>query len=355
MKEENWKIIIFDNSPEVHGVTKIVLEDLVFDNKKIELFSSYSIEETKKLVTEIPDLAIAILEISFKNEKESLELVRYIRDDLKNKLIRIILRTSEVAHLSQKDAIIRYDINDYKEKLELTDQKLFTTIVSSLRAYSDLITIEKQKNQLQAALKEKEILIKEIHHRVKNNLQIICSLLNMQSKRIGDEEVYKMFLVSRDRVRSMALIHENLYHSEDFSRIEFDRYIKTLVQELCYSYDSEKNIKVVMNFEKIYLNIDQAIPCGLIVNELITNSLKHAFPHAHSKEEEIYIGLKSKSEKVYVCVTDNGVGIGDKEELAKSQSLGFQLITILTEQLGGTLKIENKNGTCYDIIFPLEN
>jgi PAS domain S-box-containing protein len=213
------------------------------------------------------------------------------------------------------------------------------------------------EEQIKASLSEKEILLKEIHHRVKNNLQIIKSLLSLQSRKIQDEELLKLFNDSQNRIRAIALIHEKLYQSKDLSSIDFSEYIKTMVQEL-YSTYSENRVSITLNteLESILLNIQQAIPCGLILNELLTNAFKYAFPDGWGTQGQITISLlRDNNERIVLIVSDNGVGIPEDIDIEKVDSLGLQLVTLLArDQLDGEIKLERESGTRFTITLPFK-
>ena len=193
--------------------------------------------------------------------------------------------------------------------------------------------------------------MKEIHHRVKNNMQIISSLLNLQSRSIIDEKVLDMFQGSRNRIRSMALVHEKLYQSKDIARIDFGQYIQSMIVYLFQSYKVNPNVvKLKTVVKDISLDINTAIPCGLIINELTSNSLKHAFPG--DKEGEVYINLYSdKDNKYTLIVSDNGVGFPKDLNYRKTDSFGIQLVNMLVEQLNGSIKLERRVGTKFTIKF----
>jgi PAS domain S-box-containing protein len=216
------------------------------------------------------------------------------------------------------------------------------------------ITERKQaEEKLLASLREKEVMLKEIHHRVKNNLQIVSSLLKLQSGYIRDPEALGLFKDSYNRVRSMALIHEKLYRSSDLSGIDASEYIHNLVANLCSAYGvcSEK-IAVKIDVEKIAIDIDTAIPCGLIINELVSNSLKYAFPEGKQGLVTINLKLSQDNRKMFVLtVADDGIGLPPNFDLETSDSLGLQLVFNLTEQLGGTIQVSGNKGTFYKIIF----
>ncbi|MEH2051603.1 PAS domain S-box protein [Nostoc sp.] len=224
---------------------------------------------------------------------------------------------------------------------------------------SDISERKKAVEQIQRSLEEKETLLKEIHHRVKNNLQIISSLLRMQSRRSDDETTLSMFKESQDRVQSMALIHEQLYQSADVYEINFDNYIKSLIDSLFRSYGvSQKNIVLNIETNGIKLPLDTAIPCGLIINELVSNCLKYAF--SEQEKGNITICLEQCSEKqLNLVVKDNGIGISETLDWENSNSLGLRIVKNLVRQLKGNIILEREGvnshrhrGTTFYIHFP---
>jgi Signal transduction histidine kinase len=218
---------------------------------------------------------------------------------------------------------------------------------------------ERVENKLKKSLEEKEILLKEIHHRVKNNLQIISSLLNLQSRYINDEEMLDIYKESQNRVKSMAIIHEKLYQSEDLARIDFGDYVRSLVLDLFNSYGVDKSsTELDINIKDILLDINTAIPCGLIVNELVTNSIKHGFPSNRSlatvessKVNKIAVSITKEDNFYNMSVYDNGIGFPKDLDFQNTDSLGMQLVISLTSQLRGTVELERDNGTLFRIIF----
>ncbi len=225
---------------------------------------------------------------------------------------------------------------------------------SNLLVRSIRYAIERQRAEglMKAALKEKDVLLKEIHHRVKNNLQIISSLLKLQSKNIKDELVLEIFKESQNRVRSMALIHEKLYQSKDLANINFKGYVWDLVADLFRSYGANAGkIALQMDVEDIPLGVEVAIPCGLIINELVSNALKYAFPEG--KEGQISITFRSLDEgKINLTIGDNGVGIPEDLDIKTTETLGLHLVNILAEdQLQGQIKLDRTKGTEFQIEF----
>ncbi|HEX3035220.1 MAG TPA: PAS domain S-box protein [Thermodesulfobacteriota bacterium] len=211
---------------------------------------------------------------------------------------------------------------------------------------SEDITERKQaEEQIKASLKEKGVLLKEIHHRVKNNLQIISSLLRLQSRHIESKKAREKFRESHNRIRSMALIHEKLYQSDDFEGIDFADYIRSLLSYLFSSYGvSPSRIKLRINAENIFMNIDKAIPCGLIVNEIVSNSLSHAFPGEIGGE--IWVECREGGELI---IGNNGVPFPENVDFRKTRSLGLQLVCVLVEQLRGNIELDRGGGTVFRI------
>jgi PAS domain S-box-containing protein len=216
---------------------------------------------------------------------------------------------------------------------------------------TDITDSKKMENQIVASLKEKDLLLKEIHHRVKNNLQIIISLLNLQSGYIKDEETLKAVREGQNRVRSMALVHEKFYQSEELGEIDFKEYTDKLCHFLKQSYASQDApITILVEASGIGFDMDTAMPCGLLITEIVSNSLKYGFPGNRSGEINIEFS-KVADKKVLMMISDNGIGLPDDFDIEKSESLGMQLIIALTSQLDGELKFSGENGTKFSVTF----
>ncbi|CAG1000501.1 putative sensor histidine kinase pdtaS [Methanosarcinales archaeon] len=220
------------------------------------------------------------------------------------------------------------------------------------RVFQDITKRRQADDRIKASLKEKEILLREIHHRVKNNMQIISSLLKLQSKYIEDDKYLDLFKESRNMIESMAIIHERLYHSEDLSKINIKEYTRDLVNNLFHVYNINKSvINSKINVDTVTLGMDFAILCGLIINELVTNSIKYAFPD--NRKGEIEIAFRQTDENNFeLVVSDNGVGIPEDLDIRKTQSLGLRLITMLVDdQLEGEINLVRGKGTEFQIKF----
>ncbi len=211
--------------------------------------------------------------------------------------------------------------------------------------------LKERERQIKASLKEKEVLLKEIHHRVKNNMQIISSLLRLQSRQIEDEEIVDMFTQSQNRIKSMALIHEELYQSKDLANIDFSDYIKRLTNHLFSAYRVGKDpIDFKVDVKDVYLDINKAIPCGLIISEIASNSLKHAFPDG--KGGEIIVWMRSnKNGKYKLTMKDTGTGFPEGLDMHNTETLGMQLILDLVQQIEGTVELKKEKGTEFNIVF----
>jgi len=217
--------------------------------------------------------------------------------------------------------------------------------------YDDITERRHNEERIHSSLKEKEVLLKEIHHRVKNNLQVISSLLYLQATQIRDRQTANVFKDSQSRVKAMALVHERLYRSSDLARIDFAGYVQDVTHHLLRSYQtSQTNIRLNVDVDPVSFNIDTAIPCALIVNELVSNSMKYAFPN--KSDGEIRIRLTQESDDTLnLVISDNGVGFPPDMSLEQTNSLGLQLVYNLTSQLNGTVEIRNHGGAEVDIRF----
>ncbi len=218
----------------------------------------------------------------------------------------------------------------------------------------DISARREAEEGLRKSLLEKEVLLREIHHRVKNNLQVISSLLSLQASGLEDPVVAEMFKESRDRIRTIALVHERLYRSGDLSRIDFGEYLRGLTGHLFQTHSvNPAKTRLVLDFAPVFLNIHTAVPLGLIVNELVTNALKHAFPGDRSGELRIAFGPAS-GDRLKLVAADDGVGLPEGLDIRRTASLGLQIITLLSDQLGGTLQVVSSPGAGarFEIVFP---
>lgn len=278
-----------------------------------------SILSPPKLKNEIPDL---IDKIEHGKKIQRYETLRLKKD---GKLINASITLSPVFDISGKMVKISIIARD------VTDTKM-------------------AENKIKRALKEKEVLLREIHHRVNNNMQIILSLLNLQTQYVKTDEALKILQETQNRVKAMATIHENLYQSHDLTTINFAEYIQSLVKGIFFSYHiKEGQIEPIIEIGDVMLNIETAVPCGLIISELVSNSLKHAF----SPEQKgiIRISLHSQNNTFTLTISDNGIGFPDDLDFKNTNSLGLQLVNNLINQIDGNIQLNKTHGTEFIITF----
>jgi two-component sensor histidine kinase/DNA-binding NarL/FixJ family response regulator len=210
---------------------------------------------------------------------------------------------------------------------------------------------KRMEEKIRASLAEKEVLLREVHHRVKNNLQIITTLLDLQFENIDDKQALSAIRVSQERIKSMALVHEKLYQTMDLARIDFAGYIESLTIYLCSSHMTDpEQISLTMEVGDVALVIDKAIPCGLIINELVSNSLTHAFPEGRKGNVTIRFHADDQG-VVTLMVADDGVGLPPGMDFRDTKSMGLQLVTMMTKQLQGEISLLNEGGASFTIRF----
>lgn len=306
------------------------------------------------------EFAVLVLDVRMP-EISGLELAQLIKQRKKTQHIPIIFLTAY--YQEDKDVLEGYGAGavDYLSKpvnplILRSKVEVFVDLFRKNQRLAKMnrameTEIEERIQQLKASLHEKEVLLKEIHHRVKNNLQIISSLLSLQADKIIDTKVLDLFRDARDRVRSMALVHEKLYQSHDLARIELSEYMRDLLTSLLQAYrKGTTTIRLTFNLQPVQLPVDEAIPCGLILNELATNAFKHAF--IGQSEGEISTGVHiDNNGRVQIVFRDNGVGFPSHVDYRASDTLGLRLVHMLNEQLHGTFEIGNVDGTEFSLSF----
>ncbi|MDP4190210.1 MAG: PAS domain S-box protein [Bacteroidota bacterium] len=320
----------------------------VFENSPIGITISVN-----RMVQQVNDAFVKMFGYESHSDvigKDILEMIPHEYRELILTKAKDVAAEGKVEHSDYETFGLRRDGSRFPVNVEVAFLTLSQGRVA-VALISDATEIVTREEQIKASLKEKEILLKEIHHRVKNNLQIISSLLSLQSEYIKDKQSLALFNDSRNRVKSMALIHERLYQSSDLGRIDFSEYIHELVGFLSRTYLTDsQSVAIEMDLESIYLSIDMAIPCGLIINELVSNSLKYAFPSGENGK--IKICFKAESSKDYMLlIEDNGVGIPSDINFRETTSLGLQLVNNLVDQLKGTIDLLDEKGARFLIKF----
>jgi two-component sensor histidine kinase len=224
------------------------------------------------------------------------------------------------------------------------------TVVRLLGIFQDITERKLIEERVKTSLREKEVLLREIHHRVKNNLQVVSSLLSLQAMQTSNVAASDALMESCRRIQVIADIHNRLYGSSDIARIKYDDFVLALAQDIVSSYANDAiRIDLETDLEAVTLDIDAAIPCSLIVSELVSNSIKHAF--SGRPEGTIRIALKRRGENLHLRIEDSGIGMPERNSLQETGTLGLRLVHALVEQLEGEVVFSNENGTCISITF----
>jgi two-component sensor histidine kinase len=224
-------------------------------------------------------------------------------------------------------------------------------VISWVGIHLEITERRRYENRLEASLREKEVIIKEVHHRVKNNMQVISGFLQLQSNYLSDPVAIEKLNESQRRVKTMALVHEKLYQSKSLEFINTAEYIRSLVSDLMDSYAVDTAVDVKVDVDNVSVNLDTAIPCGLIINELMTNCLKYAFKGRTTGNISLDLHLGA-DHTFTLIVADDGAGLPPDYDARSTATLGTQLVQVLVRQLGGEMKVTSENGARFEIVFP---
>lgn len=248
--------------------------------------------------------------------------------------------------LRRRDGVYRWFLNRGQPRV-VGDNKLVGYIGSCI----DITERKEAEQRLNDSLHEKEVLLQEVHHRVKNNMQVISSLFSLAASQQSNPTLSAMLKENQNRVQSMALVHEKFYRKTDLARVDFQDYLHDLVTHLFRSFGAVGRVQYVLQTEPVQLSVDSAIPCGLIANELLSNALKHAFPGGRSGTVTVTL-RQLEGAVVTLCISDNGTGLPSEFDTRKGNTLGLQLVRTLTDQLGGQIEILRQPNTTFTISFP---
>jgi len=341
-------------------VTDLALELLHFDVGTIHLIDYDARCANLCYVTGLPDIAVEAIKCI------PLDKALYARVLVEGRLLFVdgheASRVPHAAELGLKSLAVvplyRYDkrigvltVGSFKRH---TSSQAEQELLIAIGNEAGVVIAKLQADELiRTTLKERETLLKEIHHRVKNNMQVISSLLSLQAAQATEPETIDMFSESQRRIRSMALIHEKLYRSGSLAEIDFGDYVESLVGELLRMYNVPLGaITIAVDIENVQLGVDAAIPCALIINELVSNSLKYAFPDGRTGG--VTVALQHANEAYTLTVADDGVGFPADVDFRATDSLGMQLVVTLVNQLEGTIDLSRENGTAFVISFHVD-
>ncbi len=269
----------------------------------------------------------------------------------RNELGLVMTTFNQMAEQLEKNNQQMLEVNEELE--HRVRERTQALLVANTLLHQEVNERTQAEEQIRESLKEKEVLLREIHHRVKNNLQVVSSLLNLQSGMIKDEQVSQALLESRSRIFSMTLIHEKLYQTNNFSSIDMRDYLQSLVAAILRLLpSSSRQIAVTYAIDPIHLSMDLVVPCGLIVNELVMNAAKYAFPEGSAGNLNVEMRLNESRTAVQLRVADDGVGLPKDFSIEQSKSLGMKLVNSLVNQIEGSLQMISENGTVFLISFP---
>jgi two-component sensor histidine kinase len=325
------------------GLTKVYKAQKKFKDALIYSENYHKIKDSLNNIQK--DEELKNIEFNLEKEKQNLIIANQIK---------------EIQESNIREELYKERINKSQLKSRLLGIGLFIICVlggigfiiyRKVKKQNSLLT--NQKTIINKSLLEKEVLLKEIHHRVKNNLQIISSLLNLQSNRINNKEITTLLNESKDRIQAIALVHDKLYKSNDFTSINFKEYLlEILNQQKEFYIEPTKKLEIISECESIKLKLDIAVPLGMIVSEIITNAFKHAFSDVSNPILNIKLNQIDNT-KVQLTINDNGKGLPVDFDINNSNTLGMELITALSEQINSSIFFENNNGTQFTLVFTI--
>jgi two-component sensor histidine kinase len=344
--ENEMRLLIVDDSPGDRKLCRILLEE-AGDLTLEFLEAANGATGLEACAALCPDCVLIDYRLP---DMTGIEFMQQLTSESESDRYAIVMLTGlgsgQVARTALKAGAHEYIMKDHltAEELRLTIEKAITRrdLIRSLKA---------ERDRFATLLGEKEVLLQEVHHRVKNNLTVIASLLSLQANTLGNEHVANALRASQHRVEAMALIHEQLYATEDLGSVDFAKHTMLLATSLFHSYGIDPGrVSWHVRMEPVHLGLGQAVPAGLILSELITNALKHAFPEGRSGTIEIRVARCSG--RIELTVGDDGVGIDGDTNFSQPKSLGMQIVKILTRQLRGVFTVASKRPVRFQISFP---
>jgi two-component sensor histidine kinase len=283
------------------------------------------------------------------------EFLHFVHPSDKNKLISKI--EDSISKKEKFQIVFRFMKDENFKYLQMNGsitQHMKTGKIYLFGTIMDVTESKKAEEKVRNILIENEELLKEIQHRVKNNFQVMLSLLSLQSRRIKDKEFHDVFKVTQNRIKTLALVYEKLYYSKELSKINFGEYVNNLIKNLVYVYAiNPLKITIKINAENVPMDLNKAVPCGLIINELVSNSMRYAF--SETGKGEISVCLREKENNIELIVADNGTGIPDSIDYKSTETLGLQLVMTLVAQIDGLINYDGSSGSKFIITFPLKN
>jgi len=339
-------------SRDITDIKKAELELVESEQKYRDLFVNLSdaviVVDSNNIILELNRAAQSLFQIEDTKPKNLLDFVFEEDRDYVFKKSKEFRKKGNIVNVEFRITTK----NGHIRNVNLSSSAIYhgQEFIGSRDIIRDITEQKEAEYNLNKSIKEKEVLLKEVHHRVKNNLQVISSILNLQSSYVKDPNTLTILRESQNRVKSMSFIHESLYRSKDFSEVNFSDYINNLINNIIHSFHlSENTVQLITDLGAVNLNLDQAIPCGLIVNELLTNAMKYAYQDVENPE--LFVSIAQHKNNIELRIEDNGIGLPKGFKIDEADSLGLQLVQTLLEQIDGTLDLKVKNGTKYFITF----
>lgn len=341
----NERILVVEDEELIGQDIKVLLEDLGYEVPDLVPSGEEAIMRASEIHADL-----VLMDIMLEGDIDGIEAAKKINNDFGIPIIYLTAyRNEEILQRAKLTEPYAYIVKPFEERELRTNVEIVLNRHRAEKERIKLTEITAKNEFLKKSLDEQETLLREIHHRVNNNMQIISSLLSLQSTHVKDERDLDLFIDSQNRVKSMAKVHERLYQSSDLSSVMFSEYGISLLNDLFSSHRAPPGIRLKVDIDDVSFNMETAIPCGLIINELVSNALKYAFP---SGEGKIFVSLRDyEDDKYLLTIRDNGVGIPNEINFKNSDSLGFRLVNNLTNQLEGKIDLERNNGSTFNIIF----
>lgn len=343
LKEAGYKVLLATQAKTVFEITASNLPDIILLDINLPGITGFEIAARLKKKERTRNIPVIFMSV----RTDSKDKVRAFDIGAVDYLTKPINLEEAAARINT-----HLTLRNLQKTLEERNAKLNREIAERKKVEEAL---RKSEEKIKASLKEKEVLLKEIHHRVKNNLQIINSLLNLQSRDIADKESRDIFEKCKNRIDSIALVHEKLYQSEDLANVNFGEYVHTLAVRLFDAYSSRlPDVELKTDVDDLFLGVNKAIPCALVINELVMNSIKHGFPSGQAGEITVELKILA-GENVSLTVADNGAGLPAGFDIDTPKTLGMQIINALVGQLHGALSVDKSKGTKFIIEFQVES
>ena len=341
----NERILVVEDEELIGQDIKFLLEDLGYDVPDLVPSGEEAVDKAGETRADL-----VLMDIMLEGDIDGIEAANKINNQYGIPVIYLTAyRNEDIFKRAKLTEPYAYIVKPFEERELRTNVEIALNRHKAEKERIKLTELTAKNQILKRSLKDQETLLREIHHRVNNNMQIISSLLSLQSAHVNDERDLQLFKDSQNRVKSMAKVHERLYQSYDLSSIKFAAYCQSLLTDLFSSHRASPGIRLRTDIIDISFNMETAIPCGLIINELVSNSLKYAFPN---NVGEISVSLRHYNQGQFLLtISDNGVGIPEDIDFKHSSSLGFRLTNNLASQLEGKIDLLRENGTTYRILF----